>query len=314
MKLSFCTFHLFLLTSSSCEWVVPWHCWVAPLSPQSHRRSRSPSRWSAPNPQTHQSLQQHNQHVIVLFTESRTVYPLKKQKTFKSLGGGQNRIVIETETSRNDGWCVINKHLYCWVCLTRKGSIYYLPLWMILAERSMTSDRLNWSWSALSGRKESSSGPPCSSSPSPFTSAGLSACSLPFRPTATDKDQTLCLMSSFRSGLQRCRRSLFNQRWLSPSRSQCSRQAAWSLLVRKRPSEPLTFSDCEQWLWRPRHVINHQVERLEVVEERGRLLIHGHGVDDLQSQWKLELITGRLITNPCSSGQAACCSETHLSF
>ena len=179
--------------------------------------------------------------------------------------------------------------------------MYYLPLWMILAERSMTSDRLNWSWSAsaLSGRKESPSGPRCSSPSSSFISAGLSACSLPFRPTATDKDQTSCLMLSFISGLQRRGRSLFNQRRLSPSRSQCSRQAAWSLLVRNGPSEPLTFSDCEQGLWRPRHVINHQVEGLKVVEERGRLLIHGHGVDDLQSRWKPLLITGLLITNPC---------------
>lgn len=43
-------------------------------------------------------------------------------------------------------------------------------------------------------------------------------------------------------------------------------------------------SECEQRVWRPRHVIDHQVERLKVVEERGRLLAHGHGVDDLQSQ------------------------------
>lgn len=36
-----------------------------------------------------------------------------------------------------------------------------------------------------------------------------------------------------------------------------------------------------------------------MVEERGRLLIHGHGVDDLQSQWKPLLIAGLLITSPC---------------
>lgn len=84
-----------------------------------------------------------------------------------------------------------------------------------------------------------------------------------------------------------------NQRLLSHYliiRSQCSPPAARLVLS-------LT-SECEQCLWRPRHVINHQVERLKVVEERGRPLIHGHVVNDLQSQWKTLLITELLITNP----------------
>lgn len=34
------------------------------------------------------------------------------------------------------------------------------------------------------------------------------------------------------------------------------------------------------------------------MEERGRPLIHGHVVNDLQSQWKPLLITELLITNP----------------
>lgn len=44
----------------------------------------------------------------------------------------------------------------------------------------------------------------------------------------------------------------------------------------------LTFSEREQRLWRPRHIIDHLVERLKMVEERGRLLVHGHSVNDLQ--------------------------------
>lgn len=90
-----------------------------------------------------------------------------------------------------------------------------------------------------------------------------------------------------------------NQRLLSPRRSESSPPAAWSVVVRGWPSRSLTFSECEQWLWRPRHVVNHQVERLEVVEEWSRLLIHGHGVNDLRNQWKPLLITGWLITDPC---------------
>lgn len=57
----------------------------------------------------------------------------------------------------------------------------------------------------------------------------------------------------------------------------------------------LTFSQLQQRLWRPWHVINDLVERLKVVKEGGRVFIHGHGVNDLQSQWKSLLTTGMLI-------------------
>lgn len=70
----YCQYHTCCIHPLWDERVVPWCCWAAPLNLQSHRRSHSLSRWSTPNPQTHQSLQIHNKHVVYTFIESRIVY------------------------------------------------------------------------------------------------------------------------------------------------------------------------------------------------------------------------------------------------
>lgn len=44
---------------------------------------------------------------------------------------------------------------------------------------------------------------------------------------------------------------------------------------------PLTPFPFEEVLGGPRHVADHLVERLEVLEHLPRRLVHGHGVDDL---------------------------------